>query len=142
MIRKAVHGDIPRIVDMGRRFFEEMNAPILGDYNDAAAESTARMLIESAAGILLIGPHGMAGALVSPIYMTAQSAAVEMFWWVDPEHRGAGKSLLAALEAAAKDKGAQTMHMIALEALNPEIVGAIYQRAGYRPLEHIYVRRL
>lgn len=141
-IRKATLADIPRIVDMGRRFFEAMANPLIGDYSEEAAAATAKMLIESDDGILLVGPHGMAGALVYPFYMTGQSTAQELFWWVDPDHRGMGQMLLTALESAARAKGAETMTMIALENLNPDAVGAIYRRAGYRPSEHSYIRRL
>jgi len=49
--------------------------------------------------------------------------------------------LLDAFEEWAAEK-CGTVRMIALEAVNPERTGRLYQRRGYAPLEHGYIKRL
>jgi GNAT superfamily N-acetyltransferase len=68
----------------------------------------------------------------------------EMAWWVQPEFRGRthGQDLLKALEAFASDSGASAILMITEHSLRSEAVGAMYKRAGYAPLEHVWLKEL
>jgi GNAT superfamily N-acetyltransferase len=81
--------------------------------------------------------------LLHPHYFNASHiTGQELFWWIDPDHRGRGSELLNALEAWVKDQGAHSFVMITLEALEPERVGLIYRRRGYRPVEHSYLKEM
>ena len=135
MIRDATEADIPRILEMGAKFFRAMNRHEVGEYSEAAAESTTRLLIEN--GILLVSENGMVGGLVYPFYMTGRLTAQEFFWWSED---GKGRELMDAFEKRAKEMGAETIQMIALESLDPQRVGKIYERAGYKPAERSYIK--
>ena len=62
MIRDATESDIPALVRMGRKFFEKMNRPEMGEYSEQASSDTCRLLMDS--GILLVSEGGMIGGLV------------------------------------------------------------------------------
>lgn len=103
-------------------------------------------LIENDSAVLLVieggaGLTGATGALLHPHYFnSAHLTGQELFWWIDPEHRGAGASLLKALEEWVESRGAHSFSMIALEAQEPDKVGLIYRRRGYRPVERSYLK--
>ncbi len=143
-VREATKADIPRIVEMGERFFQASSFSDFSVYSEKHATKMARHLLEDEAGILLVTDDlsGMAGALVYPFYMTGSMTAQELFWWVEPEHRGVGRLLLDAMERAAKGKGAETLNMAALDSLDYERVAAVYRRAGFRPSEHYWIKEL
>jgi GNAT superfamily N-acetyltransferase len=89
------------------------------------------------------GLVGIAGALVYPFYFNAgHKTAQELFWWVDTEHRGVGATLFIAMRDEVRKRGAKSLSMIALEAIEPERVGAFYMRHGFRPSERSYIGRL
>lgn len=144
MIRDAVEGDIPRIVEMGRKFFEISGQTDIATYDDEMAAQTVRFCMTD--GVVLVVEEdgvvvGMAGALIYRIYLSRDDiTAQELWWWIEPEHRGHGNDLRKALERRAKEKGATSISMIALE--NMKWVGRLYERAGYRPFDHTYVKSL
>lgn len=138
-IRNAVKADIPRIVEMGERFFKAMARSDIGAYSHETAKQTARMLIDNPLGILLVSDTGMIGGMVYPFYMTGELTAQEFFWW--SEGTG-GRSLLRAFEVAAKIRGARTVNMIVIETLFPERVARIYMKAGYSPAERTYIKEI
>jgi GNAT superfamily N-acetyltransferase len=145
VIRPAVEADLPRLLEMGRRFFDASGYSDITEYDPASTEASLRMLME--VGVLLVAERdeviGCAGALVYPFYFNSgHLTGQELFWWVEPEHRGVGMDLYHALEQAVKDKGAQSFSMIALDKLNPERVGEMYRKVGYRPSDHSYIKRL
>ena len=139
-MRPAEYKDIPDIVRMGKAF-----ASALGEDHDAESiEITARELIDSDIGVILIEDHAMAGALVVPnFFHKSRLIATELFWWVDKEARGngAGLRLLNGLESWAKSKDAERLTMVGMESLDPRI-GVLYKRAGYKKFETSYVRKL
>lgn len=143
-IRDATEEDIPRIVEMGRTFVEVSGQEDIGTYDDEMAAVTVRSCM--ADGVVLVievdgKVVGMAAALVYRVYYSRDDfTAQELFWWVEPEYRGIGDELRKMLERRAKEKGARTLFMIALEKM--KWVGKLYERAGYRPFEHTYVKEL
>lgn len=85
---------------------------------------------------------GMAGALAYPTwYCPEEMTGQDLFWWVDPEHRGSGGLLLDALEAWAMGMGAVTFSMASMSASEGDRVGRIYERRGYRAQETTYTKR-
>lgn len=144
MIREAEEHDIPMLLKMGARF-HEASGFIEMPFDAASLEGTLRSLIESEDGVVLIGDGGMAGVLVYPCYFNhTQRQAQELFWWVDQDKRstGLGRALLEGVEAWAKERGASTLTMICLDALDGERVSSLYRRAGYRPSERNFLKRL
>lgn len=140
MIREATFDDLPEIARMGELFCNQAEL----SFDLGSVIETARNLIESDAGVILVGDGAMAGALSYPMYMNRDTiSAQELFWWVDEDKRadGMGKKLMDSLEQWAKDVGATRMTMIGLDS-SPAHLDAFYRKNGYRPLEISYWKEL
>jgi GNAT superfamily N-acetyltransferase len=142
LIRLAVESDFPEMVEMGRRFFSASGYADIMEYDPESVMVSLKNI-----PVLLVAEKdklvGAAGAMVYPFYMSLNHiTAQEVFWWVDPEHRGIGVELFDALVSEVKKRGAQSLSMIALENLSPERVGSIYKAKGFRLSEHSYIKKL
>jgi GNAT superfamily N-acetyltransferase len=141
MIRAAIAADVPRLVEMGRRFRSVTGyAKILAENPEKMAElagqlvSQGGLLVSERSGTLV----GMLGFIVYPHFISGETTGGEVFWWVEPEHRGEGVKLLREAERLARAAGAQKMQMIA----PTERVATFYQRLGYEFVEASYQRSL
>jgi GNAT superfamily N-acetyltransferase len=141
LIRAAVERDIPRIIEMGHRF--NRSSPYSTKLLASAEQMgvLARKLIP-AKEILMLEVDGetvgMIGFYVYPHFLSGETIAGEIFWWVEPEYRGHGKELLRAAENEARNRGAKKMQMIAPD----ERVGKLYKRLKYEYVESTYQRSL
>jgi len=141
MIRQATAEDVPRLVEMGRRFRSETGyAKVLAENPAKMAELATQL---AASGGLLVSERegelvGMLGYVVYPHFISGESTAGEVFWWVEPEHRGEGLKLLKEAERRAKAVGAEKMQMIA----PTDRVATLYLRLGYEFVEASYQRAL
>ena len=146
LIREAVPDDIPRLVEMGRRFFGVSGYPEFAEFDEPSFKETLGKLIDGDDGTVLVTHEdgqviGMVGVILFPFWFNRHhTTSTELFWWA--EKKGNGMELFKAGEAWAADHGAKTMHMAALEALRPDELGAFYERAGYHAHEHAYLKRL
>jgi GNAT superfamily N-acetyltransferase len=143
MTRMATRRDIPRLVEMGQHFLDSTVYRGLIGRNTSQMAATASMLIDSPDGCVVVAERsgvvvGMLGALVFTHHISGERVGGEVFWWVEPEHRGCGVRLLKASETWARARGAVRMQMI---APTPD-VGALYQRMGYAAVETTYQRSL
>jgi GNAT superfamily N-acetyltransferase len=141
MIREATEQDIPRIIEMGLRFNQNSPYKSLLLADSAQMRDLAGKLIP--AGGILISEQGekavgMIGFYVYPHFLSGETVAGEIFWWMEPENRGHGKDLLRAAEARARAAGAKKMQMIAPD----ERVGVLYRRLGYGYVESTYQKSL
>lgn len=149
MIRPATLNDVATIVRLGEQFHAEAAWSDIVDYIPDDCAATITGMIESPLGIVLVAEKdgqiiGIAGGILSPVYFNlSHMSGQEMFWWVDPaQRRGIGRLLLDALEGAARDAGAKSWSMIALDKVHPEIMGRLYRGRGYRPSEHSHIKVL
>jgi hypothetical protein len=141
-LRLAGAADLDACVEMGRRFHATSGLQNFIGFDEASFRNALLKLLD-VRGLLVEGepPFAMAGVFAAPSFFNAGALmAGEMFWWCEPEHRG--QADLHALEACARGMGAKVMHMSCLEALRPEAVGKLYERAGYKPVDHLYYKRL
>jgi GNAT superfamily N-acetyltransferase len=127
---------------MGRKFYEASGYVDITEYSE---ESFITSLVNAPDSVFLVvekdGLVGMAGALVYPFYFNLKHrTAQEMFWWVDPEHRGVGGELFDALLREVKKLGAESLTMIALERFS--WVGSYYEKRGFRPTERSFIKRI
>lgn len=126
---------------MGLRF---MGSVYRGKPADPAAMArTATWLIDGDEGTVFVSERdgaltGMIGICVYPHPISGLLTATEMFWWVEPAHRGHGLRLLTIATTWAKAAGAVEIQMIA----PTPAVGRLYTRLGYTQFETAYARTL
>lgn len=141
MIREATEADIPQLLSMGAKFAVEARLHELSGYDPASVEALFRHLITDPMGILLMAEGGAAGGLVHPaLFRRSHLTGMELFWWMNPESRGAGKALFLALEQAARDRGAHSWTMATITGLGDDRLGQLYERHGYRATDRNYLK--
>ena len=139
-MRDASAADIPHIVDLGERMAARAGLQGHVGYDRESVAQTLAQLIESPDGILICSDTGMIGGICHPHpFNLGVKAGQELFWYSEGED---GLQLLEACEAKAKALGCQFWTMICEETLRPKAVGRLYERRGYRLLEHSYIREL
>lgn len=133
-IRLAKEDDIPRLVGMGRRFRAESS------YSKHLAENPERMAqlgrqLLANDGLLLMERDGvtigMLGFIVHSHFISGEIVAGEVFWWVEPEHRGDGLKLVEETKRRARLIGARYLDMVAPS----ERVARLYRYLGYEWME-------
>jgi hypothetical protein len=139
VIREAVLADIPRLVEMGRQFFDASGMARFTKFDLADASKFLRSMIESESAAIFVHDEGAIGGVLTPWYSCSASLnAAEMFWWAKKN----GLPLLRSFEQWAKVKGAHCVTVSSLEALEAARVGRVYARMGYEPTERTYVKVL
>lgn len=143
MIREATTADVPRLVVMGTRFLTESAYRGRVTINPVQMADTVHMLLASPIGTVFVAERdgevvGMIGLLCFQHPISGEATVAELFWWVEPEHRGNGVRLLKRAEQWAREQGATHVHMV---APTPD-VGALYTALGYELLESTYQRVL
>lgn len=143
MIRDARHADTPALIAMGQRFLRETVYRGRITENPAQMGALVQMLIDSPTGALFVSERdgivtGMIGLLLYTQPLSGEPMASELFWWVEPEHRGHGVRLMKQAEAWARAQGATALQMIAPTSE----VEQLYQRLGYDRIEVAYQKAL
>ena len=143
-IREAVELDIPRIVAMGRRFLAEgPYAGQLGDNPEQALRFTKMIIGNPQARIFVSDLNGELTGLIAfilfPHHFSGDLTAIELIWYVEPEHRGqVSMELMWAAEKKAKEMGARFMQFTSPDAK----ASRIYERFGYKQIEVGYQKEL
>lgn len=78
--------------------------------------------------------NGMLGFMIYEHFISGDLTAGEIFWWVEPQHRGSGIKLLKEMEKRAREAGVKNMQMIAPN----DDVANFYERIGYGFVESTY----
>lgn len=118
-IREAIAGDVPALVEAGSRFHASTVYSSLIPYSPDSVEQMGLQLVagpDSTIWVCEIDSQlvGMLGLAIFDHPITGIRTAGELFWWVDPLHRGSlGVRLLRAAERWATNKGAKILNMIA-----------------------------
>jgi len=142
MIRPATVEDVPRLVELGRAFLRTPPyAGLFADAPDVLATLIQTLITGPASTVLVIDQAdlvvGAIGLLVAPHFASGEALASEVFWYMDPQYRGAGVRLLRAGEHWAAASGAVGVAMVAPD----DRLGAVYERWGYQLMERSYLRR-
>lgn len=138
VFRRADATDVPRLVEMLREFVTSTKyRKFVGDSPEALAAFLAP-LIENPLSAIFVAEReerviGMLGVLGYVHPMSGEKCAGELFWWLDPNHRGAGGWLLRRAEKWARAYGAKSLQMIA--PVENATVALMYRRLGYEPVE-------
>lgn len=136
-VRSATDADIPRLVEMGRRFRAESTySKYLADNPQRMAELGRQLLAKD--GLLCAERDGsivgMLGFILHDHFISGERVAGEVFWWMEPEHRGDGLKLLDETKRRARAAGAKYMHMIAPS----ERVTRLYKHLRYAFVESTF----
>jgi GNAT superfamily N-acetyltransferase len=133
-VRMATAEEIPRIVEMGRRFRSESS------YNEHLPENVEKMTklamhLLSKDGLLVLEREGqiigMLGFIIHSHFISGETLAGEVFWWVEPEFRGDGLKLVEETKRLARLAGAKFLDMVAPN----KRVARLYDCLGYQWLE-------
>lgn len=136
MIRAAAVSDIPRLLEMGARFAKRAQLEEHVGYKPESMAASFNALIEGGHPVF-IGESGAIGAMSSRHPFNDEHViAQELFWWSEGRE---GLRLLSALEAWCAEN-CHSLRMITLEQVEPERTGRLYERRGYKPLEHSYIK--
>ncbi len=127
------------LLEMSEKFYALL--PFKEDFDSNSVESSITELIESDLGSVWIDKGCMLGAMIYPAWMSNSSLiATELFWW--SENPSSSLNLLKKFEEWGISKGATYLHMIRLESKEPNRLDKLYQRRGYRALEHVYFKEV
>ena len=145
MIRPATLEDVPTIVAMARQFYPETHYVNWCDMDDGTVADLAANLAEN--HVMLVAELdgrivGMVGLFIGPfLFNRDRLGAYEVVWWVAPEARGSrvAASLLTAIEAPSRDKGASRIQMVHMPNSPPQ-AAALYERFGYALSEVSYTK--
>lgn len=145
-LRRADAGDVPGIVRLARPFAA---ASAVGRYLTLTAEKVTAAVATRVAdpdGCALIVEHdgyvvGTLLAGIGPHWLDPDARlAVELGWWVDPEHRGTGRQLLEAFHAWAAEQRVDARVVSAIRMREGAPADAILERAGYEPVEVAFMK--
>lgn len=125
------------MVEMGQRFRgESIYARYLADNPERMTTlaqdlvSKNSVLVSERQGTVI----GMLGFIIYSHFISGEMMAGEVFWWVEPEHRGEGPKLLSEMKKRARIAGAKHYQMIAPN----EKVGRFYESLGCDFVESTY----
>jgi len=136
--RQATEDDTSALVWMLREFVTSTKyRKFVGDSPEALNGFLQSLMTNDSAAIFVAERDarvvGMIGVLGYVHPMSGETVAGELFWWLDPEHRGAGGWLLRRAESWARGYGAKSLQMIA--PFDKPHIGEMYRRLGYEPVE-------
>jgi hypothetical protein len=146
-IRDAELKDVPGLVRCARNFFkyakyEEFGMPLDDEsFVDMVCEyinsSNCKCLVTEKDGKVV---GSVCGVITPWVFNRNIPFAYEAFYWMESEHRGrVSIKMLSEYEDWVQQYGAVSV-MIQPETNLTEKVGKLYEKRGYKPLEHFWVR--
>jgi GNAT superfamily N-acetyltransferase len=150
IVRRATVDDFPCYLELAQEFHaaSPMHGVVELDevnyrqfYLDSLANDNIGLWLAEFDGKII----GITGALAYPLYFNPTNLIVqELWWWLTPQARGsgAGKAMFETIIEWAKSKNAKAVFMIALEDDNVNKMTKLYARAGFKPIEHTYIKEV
>lgn len=137
-MRVAEEKDIPAIVEMACQVHQESIFNAIAPFiADDAAEIFTKMLGQPNHSLLVEGDPAFAVFAVRFQRMIANHQcwlAMELFWFVEPGHRGKGIKFVKDVEAWVREQGAHALDLSVATGLDPRVM-KLYDRMGYVPSE-------
>ncbi len=145
MIREATEMDLSRVVAMFAEFVSSTQyARYVGNDPAYSVRMMERIIADEDKALFVVdsedGVIGMLGVMTFIQPFSGELVASELFWWLDPKHRGHGVWLLRRGESWARGHGARRMSMMAPS--DKPRVGEIYNAIGYAEVERVFQRDL
>lgn len=146
MIRPATIDDIPKLMELGQRHYDESGYDGIIPFDADSAEQSLRDLMDSDDAILLVmcEPEivGMIGGATRTSWINRNhKIAAHLVWWVEPAYRRtiAAADLLFQFMEWASGTGARTLCMGGIHGSPPS---RLYERLGFVKMEQIYGKAL
>src|SRR5262245_15854148 len=92
-IRVATLDDVPIMLEMGRRFFDQSRYRRFLNLDPQTQTQLVMGLVQQATGNIFLAEDtgqvvGMLGISLTPNVFDGSLTAMELFWWVEPHCRG------------------------------------------------------
>lgn len=145
-IRQATKEDLPDIMEMGEKFYNESPYAALKPFNYKGMEAYAIQLINDHHFLIALKNEeavGMAAAYMAFLPINPDLfVSSEVVFWVNPEHRGSSLAirLMGALEKAVGEEEPDACFMSAMSS-SPAVTDKLYKKMGYEPTETAYMRK-
>lgn len=148
IVRSMEPHDVPFVIEFGRQWWRETYLGKRVQYDRMSVRDVIERSREE--GLSIVAEHdfamtGFVCGLKGPCLVNDRvTIGNEIFWWVHPDHRGAGvgRQLLSAIESAARTAGCTYWSMMSMQSHDPERADAIYTHAGYEWTERTYTKDL
>ena len=138
MIRAATVKDIPRLLEMGRKFADDAGVTARVGWDDNDVTEMLETLIEDDDGIVLVSERGMIGGMIYPHPFNRDVRLFnEVFWRAED---GQGLALLAEAERLAAERGATRSVMVAMDGMDR--TRRLYGRLGYASCETQFMKEI
>lgn len=149
-LRQACAEDVPGITRLARPFLQVSDFGRWFSLSQERVELALRRLVSDTAtgaiGFVLERDERIVGAIVgrlaAPWFDDSARVATELGWWVEPEHRGQGATLLRGFESWARDQKADCVGLSDLLHTNASPAGTLLERYGYELVERSWVKGL
>ena len=147
-IREATEEDVIDLAILGKQFVKGSQNELLGWNSSKVYDSLADAIERDDFGIFVLcaGTEvvGMFFRFVTPCFFSDVKQAVEIAWYVDPEHRGSRKALqmLEMYEQWAKEHDAVCVNLVNLDVLRGDKIAKLYSRMGYKLVENTFTKEL
>ena len=150
VIRHATFEDAEQIAYLGCMFHEQAFGNDILEYDIDDCIVSLEGFIGQPNFICMVADVGgrfvsFGSLILSPVYFNhSHISCEELFWWADPEsnYPGIGMKLKKAMEEEAKDRGALSIQMKSISALNGERMANLYISNGYKPSENSFIKWL
>lgn len=148
-IRRGKIEDVPRIRELGKKFWEHTRYAIYDEmeYNEESVTLLLKELLSGAGYIIVVEEDGVIEGFGLMVYYPLiwnrdVRCTGELAYWLNPEMRGsgAGVRLLKAMERVARKKKIRYIAMISMETSMD--VGPLYEKLGYVRTETTYTKAL
>lgn len=146
-LRIARDEDIPILLSFAKHFHTASNYKAL-PFNTSKGIEFLRLAIKSPQYVVLVAliednPIGfLVGTVNEPVF-SSRLIAMELGWWIEPQHRHTRASALiySAYEDWAKRVGADCIQGAYLPGVSPEL-DQFYKKRGYLQVESSYLKIL
>jgi len=148
MIREITEQDINALLKRASKFWSEINGNnLLGEFSLVGFSNFLKTSFkkESIIGWVYEKNQKIIGGILFKkdyLFLCNKNCLSEIFWWIDPEERNsiAAYKLIKHAENYAVKNDFDSILMACMEYPRPERLIKFYQKIGYKPLEHHFIK--
>ena len=144
MIRQATQEDFDPLCDLLRKAHEEKSNYSETPYNEDIAKHSIRTFMEHPGAVVLLlerdGIQGVFAGVINPEWWHMGKTAIQLFWYVVPEHRGSGWMLVRAFERWARKQPGVDRVMCGNSFSDDDRVDKLFLKLGYEKFNTNYYR--